>query len=114
MAIQRKTKGSPHGTALSTTISLADVIVALKGDAAIPATRLRDLCSAVQRVAGFLGERTSADRTRSAGDQHQTSEHQSDRVGGQFQDPVQPPLRLPHRGEAQWIEADAALDQGAA
>jgi integrase len=56
MPIQPKTKGSPQGRPISTTIKLADVIVALKGDAAIPATRLRDLRSAVQRVAGFLGD----------------------------------------------------------
>jgi integrase len=56
MPIQRKTKGSPHGAPISITITLADVLIALEHAATIPATRLRDLRSAVQRVAGLLDQ----------------------------------------------------------
>jgi hypothetical protein len=55
MPTQRNTK-SADGAAKSVSATLADVIVTLKQDAMIPAIRLRDLCSAVQRVAGLLGE----------------------------------------------------------
>src|SRR4051812_21050151 len=54
--IKRSTKGSPRGAAISTTVTLADLLIALEHAATIPATRLRDLRSAVQRVAGLLGE----------------------------------------------------------
>jgi integrase len=56
MPIKRKTNGSTPGAINSTTATLADLLVALEHDTGISATRLRDLRSAVQRVAGLLGE----------------------------------------------------------
>jgi hypothetical protein len=56
MPIKRNTKGSPHAAAVSVPITLADVLIVLERAATISPTRLRDLRSAVQRVAGLLGE----------------------------------------------------------
>src|ERR1700733_6824006 len=55
MPIKRNAKASHRGAATPTTASLADVLGALEHEP-ISATRLRDLRSAVQRVAGLLGE----------------------------------------------------------
>jgi integrase len=52
----QRNSSSPDGATKSASATLADVIVTLKQDATIPSIRLRDLRSAVQRVAGLLGE----------------------------------------------------------
>jgi integrase len=60
MPTKRKTRTSGRGAAIPTSVTMADVLVALEHTASISATRLRDLRSAVQRVAGLLGEEPAA------------------------------------------------------
>jgi integrase len=52
-------KSSPNGAVISEPLTLADLLTALERESTIPATRLRDLRSAVQRVAGLLGQEPS-------------------------------------------------------
>jgi integrase len=54
MRIKRKTNG-PALRATDPTVTLADLLIALEHETSLSATRLRDLHSAVKRVAGLLG-----------------------------------------------------------
>jgi integrase len=56
MTIKRSTKGFGSAADTPGLASLADVLAGLERNDAISATRLRDLRSALQRVAGLLGE----------------------------------------------------------
>jgi hypothetical protein len=56
MPIKRTKKGSARGVTNPTTDTLADVLISLEHATSLPATRLRDLQSAVKRVAGLLGD----------------------------------------------------------
>ena len=56
MAIKRNTKGFGSAGHTPGPVTLADVLGGLEHNDAISATRLRDLRSALQRVAGLLGE----------------------------------------------------------
>jgi integrase len=56
MAIKRNTKGFGNAADTPGPVTLADVLAGLQHNDAISATRLRDLRSALQRVAGLLGE----------------------------------------------------------
>src|SRR6266566_523553 len=60
MSMTRKTKGSPCGAAKPTTVTLVDVLIALEHETLLSATRLRDLHSAVKRVASLLGNEPAA------------------------------------------------------
>jgi integrase len=56
MTIKRNTKGFGSAADTPGPVTLADVLARLQHNDAISATRLRDLRSALQRVAGLLGE----------------------------------------------------------
>jgi integrase len=56
MSIKRNRKGADPGGASAHPVTLADVLAGLEHNDTISATRLRDLRSAVQRVAGLLRE----------------------------------------------------------
>jgi site-specific recombinase XerC len=60
MSTRRKMKDSMRGVAEPITASLADLLTCLQHETSLSATRLRDLKSAVQRVAGLLGEEARA------------------------------------------------------
>ena len=60
MATKRKTKPSTGGAAKPTTLTLADVLISLAEETSLSATRLRDLQSAVKRVAELLGQEPRA------------------------------------------------------
>jgi integrase len=55
MPIKRKTNGPALG-ATDPTVTLADLLITLEHETSLSATRLRDLHSAVKRVAGLLGD----------------------------------------------------------
>jgi integrase len=57
---KRKTKPANSGAAKPTTFTLADVLISLAQETSLSATRLRDLQSAVKRVAELLGEDPAA------------------------------------------------------
>jgi integrase len=56
MSSKRKTAASGGPSATNPTVTLADVLLALANDSSLSTTRARDLRSAVQRVAEFLGQ----------------------------------------------------------
>jgi integrase len=56
MPIKHKTNDPAGGTPKSTSSTLVDLLISLDRDTSISATRLRDLQSAVNRVADLLGE----------------------------------------------------------
>jgi hypothetical protein len=56
MTTKRNTNGSARGAGNPTTVTLADVLIALVHETSLSATRLRDLQSAVKRVASLLGD----------------------------------------------------------
>lgn len=56
MSTNRKMKDATLDAVKPTTLTLADVLISLSQETALSATRLRDLQSAVKRVAGLLGE----------------------------------------------------------
>ena len=60
MATKGKTKPSTGGAAKPTTLTLADVLISLGEETSLSATRLRDLQSAVKRVAELLGQEPRA------------------------------------------------------
>jgi integrase len=59
MTSKRKPKSSSPGVTIPKSLTLADLLTALERDAKIPATRTRDLRSAVRRVADLLGQEPS-------------------------------------------------------
>ena len=63
MATKRKTKPSTGGAAKPTTSTLADVLISLGEETSLSATRLRDLQSAVKRVAELLGKSLGPSRS---------------------------------------------------
>ena len=60
MATKGKTRPSTGGAAKPTTLTLADVLISLAEENSLSDTRLRDLQSAVKRVAELLGQEPSA------------------------------------------------------
>lgn len=56
VSTNRKMKDATLDAVKPTTLTLADVLISLSQETALSATRLRDLQSAVKRVAGLLGE----------------------------------------------------------
>ena len=60
MSTKRKTKSSKSGAAKPPAFTLADVLVSLAQETSLSATRLRDLQSAVKRVAELLGQEPGA------------------------------------------------------
>ncbi|MGO9699663.1 MAG: hypothetical protein ACLPKT_00735 [Methylocella sp.] len=60
MANLRKMKGATPGTAKPVRATLADLLVSLRHETSLSPTRLRDLHSAVKRIAGLLGEELGA------------------------------------------------------
>ena len=60
MSTKRKMKPSTSGAAKPTTFTLADVVISLRQESSLSATRLRDLQSAVKRVADLLSEEPGA------------------------------------------------------
>jgi hypothetical protein len=66
MAIKRNTKGFGNAADTPGPVTLADVLAGLQHNDAISATRLRDLRSALQRVAGLLGEEPASPASTSS------------------------------------------------
>jgi hypothetical protein len=60
MSKKCKTKGSVTDAAKSATVTLADLFISLQHETSLSATRLRDLQSAVKRVASLLGQDAAA------------------------------------------------------
>jgi hypothetical protein len=60
VSTKRKTKPSIGGATKPTTFTLADVLISLDQETSISPTRLRDLQSAVKRVAELLGQEPRA------------------------------------------------------
>jgi hypothetical protein len=60
VATKRKTKPSTGGAAKPTALTLADVLISLGEETSLSDTRLRDLQSAVKRVAELLGQEPRA------------------------------------------------------
>ena len=56
MPIHRKKNGSFHDVVTADTVTLVDLLISLEQDTFLSATRLRDLSSAVKRVAALLSE----------------------------------------------------------
>jgi hypothetical protein len=110
MSKKCKTKGSVTDAAKSATVTLADLFISLQHETSLSATRLRDLQSAVKRVASLLGQDAAA-IPRLAGDQRQARRVQPGRGWDKCQDIRQPPVRLSYCAEGQWIEARSAFNQ---
>jgi hypothetical protein len=60
MPTKRKTKPSIGGAAKTPTLTLANVLISVGRESSLSATRLRDLQSAVKRIAALLGQEPAA------------------------------------------------------